>query len=110
MPATDTTFNNVHASADKAVQVAEASAQEARKAQAASLDDADAMTGAGVDAAVIDAQMALADLQDKAAKAHDAVLEQAGIVKNVLTRFHGGMQEASDNSPGSIATREFHAS
>lgn len=108
VPATDTTFASVLANAIADVAKADQDTQSIRAAAAAAYERADAMTAADVDSAVIDAQLARAAKLSAAAGLVAEAGEYAGSVKTLAEQKHGGMQEAHDNAPGKIATREFH--
>jgi hypothetical protein len=107
-PVSDTTFTTVVADAKAAHAQADEDITTIRKRKEDAYAAADAMTGANVDPAVIDAQMSYADSLGRAETALTEAGEHAGNTATSAEKFHGGMQEAHDSAPGQVAEKSFH--
>jgi hypothetical protein len=104
----DTTLASVRDHTAKAVAQSDQDTAEIRARKEAAYAEADAMTAAGVDPAVVNAQAEYADQLAVAEKALAQAGEHATATAGNAEKYHGGMQEATDNSPGRVASREFH--
>ena len=104
----DTTYHSVLADAKAAHAQSDEDTTTIKGRMDAAYAAADQMTAANVDPAVIDEQMAYADSLKSALDALTQAGEHAGNTAGLAERYHGGMQEAHDNSPGQVAERSFH--
>ena len=104
----DTTYNSVLTACKAAVAQSDQDTSTIRGRKDAAYRLADEMIAANVDPAVVSAQMSYADSLAEAEKHLAAAGEHATSTSSTAQRYHGAMQEATDNSPGKIAERSFH--
>jgi hypothetical protein len=104
----DTTYSTTLADAKAAHAQADEDTTTIRGRKASAEGAVDALTAANVDPAVIDEQLAYADALGRAETALTEAGEHAASVETLTQRYHGQMQEAHDDAPGAVASREFH--